>query len=82
MRQCSIDPVYTLLKSSSRLLLSIHFKVDSHKSLTTFTSKHCWIGVILATTSVIATSGGCRLSTTIGFVSVTSTKSYIAGYYA
>jgi hypothetical protein len=57
-------------------------KVDSHKALTTFTSKHCWIGVILATTSVLATSDGCRLSATIGFVSVTSTEAYIAGYYA
>ena len=56
-------------------------KVDSHKSLTTFTSKHCWVGVIPATTSVLATSGGCRLSAIIGFVSVTSTESYISGYY-
>jgi hypothetical protein len=44
-------------------------RVDSHKSLTTFTSKDCWVDVILATTSVVATSGGCRLSATIGFVS-------------
>jgi hypothetical protein len=57
-------------------------KVDSHKSLTTFTSKRCWVGVVLVTTSVLATSGGCRPSAIIGFVSVTSTESYISGYYA
>lgn len=56
-------------------------KVDSHKSSTTFTSKHCWVGVILAVTNVLATTGGCRLSAIIGFVSVTSTESYILGYY-
>jgi hypothetical protein len=56
-------------------------KVDSHNSLTTFTSKRCWVGVTLATASVLATSGDCRLSATIGFVSVTSTESCISGYY-
>ena len=39
-------------------------------------------GVILAATSVLATSGGSRLLAIIGFVSVTSTDSYISGYYA
>jgi hypothetical protein len=49
----------------------------------TFTSKNCWVGVgvTLATTSVFATLGGCRLPTIIEFVSVASTEWYTSGYY-
>ena len=49
----------------------------------TFASKNCWVGagVTLATTSVLATSGGCRLPAMIEFVSIASTEWYNSGYY-
>ena len=49
----------------------------------TFASKNCWVGagVTLATTSIFATSGGCRLPAMIEFVSIASTEWYTLGYY-
>lgn len=49
----------------------------------TFASKNCLVGagVTLATTSVFATSGGCRLPAMIEFVSIASTEWYTLGYY-
>ena len=48
-----------------------------------FASKNCRVGadVTLATTSVSATSGGCRLPAMIEFVSIASTEWYTSGYY-
>lgn len=76
-------PGYRLCFTEICILVAFELLLWFITTTMTFASRNCWVGagVTLATTSVFATSGGCRLPAVIEFGSIASTEWYTSGHY-